>query len=121
MNTVKALLLCLVASGALSQSSAWAHAGLAIAIPAKDAQLTSAPTLVTLKFNEKLEAGFSTIKVVDTAGHDIDAKKATPDPSDAAVLHAQLPALKPGTYTVQWVAVGQDGHRRTGNYKFAVK
>lgn len=121
MNTVKALLLCLVASGALSHSSVWAHAGLTTAIPAKDAQLASAPNDITLRFNEKLEAGFSTIKVVDAAGHDVEAKKAMLDSSDPAVLHVQLPALKSGTYTVEWVAVGQDGHRRTGNYKFAVK
>ena len=121
MKIIKAILLCVITFGAVSQSSAWAHARLETSMPAKGAQLTSAPADITLKFNEKLEEGFSAIKVFDAAGHDVGAKKTTLDAADNAVLRAHLPALKPGIYTVKWVAVGHDGHRRNGDYSFAVK
>ena len=121
MNIGKAFLLCLAALGAATQSVAWAHASLEVATPVSDAQLASAPADITLKFNEKLEASFSAIKVFDAAGKNVDAGKATVDPVDAAVLHAKLPVLKSGVYTVKWAAVGPDGHRRTGDYKFSIK
>lgn len=121
MKTIQTILLPIIALSALSQSPAWAHASLEMSTPAKDAQLGSAPADITLKFNEKLESGFSTIKVVDGTGHAVDVKKAALDPADASVLRAQLPVLTPGIYIVKWVAVGPDGHRRKGDYKFAVK
>ena len=121
MNIVKVVWMCIVAAGAASQTAAWAHAGLELAVPAKDAQLGSAPADITLKFNEKLESGFSGIKVLDAAGQEVGVKKAIVDSADAAVLHAPLPVLKPGVYTVKWVAVGADGHRRAGDYRFTVK
>lgn len=121
MKTIKIAILGLLAAAAMSQAPAWAHAALEVATPAKDAQLTSAPTAITLKFNEKLEASFSSIKINDSAGHALASNKATLDVADASTLQAQLPALKPGVYTVKWVAVGHDGHRRNGSYQFAVK
>jgi hypothetical protein len=40
---------------------------------------------------------------------------------DNTRLVAALPAaLAPGTYTVQWSAVGDDGHTTEGSYGFAV-
>jgi methionine-rich copper-binding protein CopC len=32
-----------------------------------------------------------------------------------------VPTLAPGKYTVQYTAVGHDGHRRKGEYSFTVK
>jgi methionine-rich copper-binding protein CopC len=121
MKIIKIAALGLLAAAAMSQAPAWAHAALEHATPAKDAQLTSAPAAIILKFNEKLEPSFSAIKITDSAGHAVTSDKATLDVADARTLHAQLPALKPGVYTVKWVAVGHDGHRRNGSYQFAVK
>ena len=47
--------------------------------------------------------------------------------NQAAVTHNKdrpskpLDSLKAGNYKVQWVGVGHDGHRRTGDYAFSVK
>ena len=121
MNTTKKLLLSLTVLAALGQSPAWAHAALEGAVPAKNAELPDAPKDVTLHFNEELEPAFSSIRVLGANGNDVLTQKAFVDATDAKVLRAPVTALKPGKYTVQWAAVGHDGHRRHGDYIFSVK
>ncbi len=36
-------------------------------------------------------------------------------------MHVPLANLKPGTYTVAWIAVASDGHRTHGRYTFTLK
>jgi methionine-rich copper-binding protein CopC len=121
MNTTKKLLLSLAVLAAVSQSPAWAHAALENAMPAKNAELADAPKNVTLRFNEELEPAFSSIKVLDANGSDVLTQKAVVDATDAKVLRAPVTSLQPGKYTVQWAAVGHDGHRRHGDYVFSVR
>ncbi len=102
-------------------TSAWAHATLKSATPAKDAEVTTAPKEIALQFNEKLEAAFSHAKVVDSAGKEVTTDKATLDAADPSVMKLALPALPAGTYKVEYVGVGHDGHRRKGDYSFTVK
>lgn len=109
-----------LAMAAGSASSAWAHATLQSATPAKDAEVT-APKEITLKFNENLEAAFSNAKVVDSNGKTVGANKAELDSADPSVMKLHVPNLAPGKYTVQFIAVGHDGHRRKGTYSFSVK
>lgn len=108
-------------TAAASHTSVWAHAALQSATPAKGAEITGAPKEVTLHFNEKLEAAFSTGKVVDSTGKDVSTEKAALDGADPTVMKIALPSLAPGKYTVQFTAVGHDGHRRKGDYSFTVK
>jgi hypothetical protein len=100
--------------------TAWAHATLQSATPAKDAAV-AAPKEVRLKFNEKLEAAFSSAKVLDSSGKVIETGKATLDDADPSVMKVNVPSLSAGKYTVQYVVVGHDGHRRKGEYSFSVK
>ena len=102
-------------------TSAWAHATLKSAVPAKDAEVTTAPKEIALQFNEKLEAAFSSAKLVDSAGKEITTDKARLDPADPSIMKLAVPALKAGTYKVEYVGVGHDGHRRKGDYSFTVK
>ena len=120
MKTVKNIAIFLIFTGALSQVPTWAHATLESSVPVANAEVTSAPS-VTLHFNEKPEAGFSSIKVLDAAGTDETTGKARGVKTDANALTVDLKTLKPGKYTVKWVAIGHDGHRRAGDYAFAVK
>jgi methionine-rich copper-binding protein CopC len=105
----------------LSYSSAWAHATLKSATPAKDAEITTVPKEITLQFNEELEAAFSHAKVVDSTGKEVTADKATLDAADASVMKLAMPKLAAGTYKVEYVGVGHDGHRGKGDYFFTVK
>lgn len=102
-------------------AAACAHAKLQITIPAAGATLAAAPKEVSLQFNEKLEAAFSSVKVTDSAGHDVGTAKSHLDPARPTLLTLELPALKPGTYGVHWAVVGQDGHRLKGEYSFTLK
>jgi hypothetical protein len=117
----KYLIPMLFAIATCAQSMAWAHATLKSATPAKGAELASAPSEVTLHFNEKLAAAFSNIKVVDGAGKVVTTGKAALDAADPSMMKVAMPALAPGKYTVRFIAVGDDGHRRTGSYSFTVK
>ena len=121
MKTLLKLLIAVSVLAAFNQAPAWAHASLESVMPAKNAQLTAPPKEVALHFNESVEANFSSIKVVNAGGKSVLMKKAVVDAADPKTLHVPLDTLKPGQYTVQWVGVGHDGHRRSGDYKFSVK
>jgi methionine-rich copper-binding protein CopC len=115
------LSMMFAAATAAGYTSAWAHAILQSATPAKDAAVATSPKEVTLKFNENLEGAFSSAKVIDSTGKMVTTEKATLDQSDPSVMKLTLPTLVAGQYNVEYVAVGQDGHRRKGNYSFTVK
>jgi methionine-rich copper-binding protein CopC len=100
--------------------TAWAHATLQTARPAKD-DVVAAPAEITLQFNEKLEGAFSSARVVDSAGKEVRTDKAVLDPGNPAVLKLAVPALAAGKYRVEYAVVGHDGHRRKGDYAFTVK
>ncbi|MBC7415316.1 MAG: copper homeostasis periplasmic binding protein CopC [Herminiimonas sp.] len=121
MNTYRNLFAFLLTMAALGQAPAWAHAALASADPASNAVLATSPTAITLHFNEKLEGAFSAIKVVDAAGRPLPTGKAVVDVADPKILHVSVPPLATGKYSVRWIAIGHDGHRRTGDYSFSVK
>jgi methionine-rich copper-binding protein CopC len=117
----KLVLSALFIAATAGQATAWAHATLQSATPPKDAEVTVAPKEVVMRFNEDLEPAFISAKVVDSAGAVVATEKATLDAKDATVMKLAVPALSPGKYTVQYTAVGHDGHRRKGEYSFTVK
>ena len=117
-SVLSALLAAVAMAG---HSSAWAHATLKSALPAKDAVVTTAPKEISLQFNENLEAAFSNARLVDSTGKVITAGKATLDAADPSLMKLSVPALAPGKYKVEYVGVGHDGHRRKGDYAFTVK
>ena len=116
-----ALSLLFAATAMAGNIPAWAHAMLHSATPAKDAEVSPAPTEIVLRFNEKLEPAFSSAKLIDSAGKQVAGVKARLDASDPAVMKLALPALAAGKYKVEYVVVGHDGHRRPGSYFFIVK
>jgi copper resistance protein C len=122
MKAMKKYILPLAfAAMATVHGVASAHVTLKSATPARDAQVSPAATEVVLRFNEKLEAAFSSIKVLDSDGKPVAAGKSELDAADPSVMKVPVPALAPGKYTVRYAAVGSDGHRRTGSYAFTVK
>jgi copper transport protein len=98
----------------------FAHPEIVSTEPAADAQLTSAPTVVRIFFNEEIEAAFSEIQLFDTQRQRVDNGGSGRAPGDPTVLELPLPALKPGLYTVVWQTIGSDGHKVVGNFVFTV-
>jgi methionine-rich copper-binding protein CopC len=106
----------------LAAPLAMAHATIQASEPAANAELAKAPAAIALTFNEALEPSFSTIVLQDATGKAVpNVGKAAVDASDKRLLKLDLPVLKSGGYIVRWVAIGPDGHRRVGQYNFAVK
>ena len=115
-----AFMLGATAALALAAGPAFAHAKLLSEVPAEATASTSAVTELRLSFSEALNSAFSKVQVVDAAGAEAPGAVAL-DPADAKVLVVTFPAaLAAGTFTVNWTAVSDDGHKTTGSYQLVV-
>jgi methionine-rich copper-binding protein CopC len=107
-----ALSMSLVMAG-----SCFAHAKLVSSVPAGNSQMAAAPPSLTLKFSES-----ATLAVLKLVG----AGKEIPIPLDKSAKPGReftlsLPALAPGTYSVQWSAVAaDDGHVTKDSFTFTI-
>ena len=82
---------------------------------------TSPPNEIKLSFSERLEPAYSTVRVVDASGAEVDRQDAHVDPLDPLVLRASLKRLDPGAYTVTWRALSLDPHMSEGHFSFQVE
>lgn len=110
-----AALLCAVAA-----RDSWAHAMLDLASPPVGSSVATAPSEVRLRFTQKIEPAFSTIRVVDRDGRQVDKQDKQVDSSDRTVLRVSLPPLPNGVYRVIWRALSADTHVTQGDYTFEV-
>ena len=112
-NVLPGLSLC----GLLIGSPCLAHAHLQSSTPADNAQLTVAPKTLSLNFSEA--AQLAVLKLL--AGGKEIAVPLDKDAKAAQSYTLTLPALAPGSYTVQWTAVAaDDGHVTKGTFKFSI-
>lgn len=100
--------------------AAFAHAFLDRASPAVGGVVAQSPADVRIWFTQKLEASFSSIEVLDSAGQRVDQEDAKVDAQDATLLRVSLKSLPPGTYKVLWHAVSTDTHATSGDFIFTV-
>lgn len=103
------------------QSSAWAHAFLDHSEPKVGSTVKSSPTEVKIWYTQELEPAFSSIKVKNAQGKEVDKKNVHVSKKDRALLEVSLPKLPPGTYTVSWHVVSVDTHRTQGHFEFTIK
>jgi copper resistance protein C len=104
----------------LTGTAALAHSQLLKARPAAESVLPSAPIQIALEFNEKLESAFSSIRVSDASGTQVDKKDVQVEKSNPKILRVSLPPLKAGSYKVQWRATGSDLHKIEGTFSFRI-
>jgi methionine-rich copper-binding protein CopC len=110
------LAIVLVAQTVLVAPYASAHDELAGSTPAADAILTTAPTSVTLSFEEApLSAGLA-VAVTGPQGGRVTA--GSPAVSGTDVVTPLAPLSANGDYTVAWRVVAADGHPVTGTFRF---
>ena len=113
-------LACAVALAVQSQV-AEAHANLVRSEPPANSTLDEAPDRITIWFTEPMEAGFSEIQVLNSAGARVDNGDSAVDANDLTVMSVSLPALPDGTYTVAWRSLSTiDGHSLRGSFIFSV-
>ena len=113
-------LACLLALAVQSQV-AEAHANLIRSEPPANSTLDASPDRIALWFSEPMEAAFSEIQVLNSAGARVDNKDSAVDANDLTLMSVNLPELPDGTYTVAWRNLSTiDGHGLRGSFIFSV-
>jgi copper resistance protein C len=97
------------------------HSGLQRTEPPAESKLKRPPSEVKLFFTERLEPAYSTVRVKDDNGAQVDRQDAHVDPSNPLLLRATLQPLEQGAYTVNWRVLSVDGHVTEGRFTFQVK
>ena len=105
----------------LVAGQAFAHAALEGSAPKAGEIVSGSPAEVRLQFNEELEATFSTVKVSDPKGVEVSGIKVEVDKANMKIMHATLPTLPAGAYSVRWSTMTRDGHKTKGTFTFTVK
>jgi methionine-rich copper-binding protein CopC len=104
----------------LSGVTAFAHPRVVSATPAVGGTAKTAPSEVTIRFNEKLEPAFSSVVIRDSAGKQVDKGDAQVDKADHRIMRVSVPTLTPGVYKVEWRAVTADTHKVEGDFTFRI-
>jgi methionine-rich copper-binding protein CopC len=97
-----------------------AHAMLFLADPLPGAHLSSPPEEIRLTFTEPVGIT-STIELYGQNFRLVSDVQVFVEPEKPEQLVAVVPALQPGTYTVQWLHYSLDGHELRGSHQFAVE
>ncbi len=97
-----------------------AHAFLDHAEPRVGSKVSASPDAVKIWFTQELEAAFSSIKVFDSSGNEVDKKDTHQDDKEKKLLMVSLSTLPPGEYKVVWQVVSVDTHKTNGDFKFKV-
>jgi methionine-rich copper-binding protein CopC len=115
-----AALVGIATSLLLAASQAWAHAKLESTTPAADSTVSS-PKTIQAHFSEAIVTKLSSLKLGTSDGTAVPVMSMN-DAKDPATLSI-MPnaALKPGSYTVTWSAVSDDGHKTQGTFRFTVQ
>lgn len=99
---------------------ALAHAVLVHSMPQRNEVVQATTSLhIQLKFNSRIDGPRCTLSLANGEGKARTlqlAGQAAPDELDA-----DAPALKPGTYSLQWQALASDGHITRGEIPFRVR
>lgn len=115
---MKTSIVAIVLFAALACSpDTFAHAFLDHAVPAVGSTVHGPPADVRLWFTQELEPAFSTLRVYDGSGKQVDRRDRQ---VDRALLRVSLPALGPGTYRVVWRVLSTDAHVTEGDYTFEI-
>lgn len=94
-----------------------AHVGLKQASPAQDAMLMQSPSNLSLTFSDKVRL----IKLSINADNQTPVEFGFKANADAGTMYEwPLPTFAAGTYGVNWVALGEDGHKISGQYQFTL-
>jgi copper resistance protein C len=105
----------------IGASVALAHSELRQAQPSPNSSHKNPPSEIKLYFTERLEQAYSTVRVVEAHGAEVDRQDAHVDPVDPLLLRASLKPLDPGAYTVNWRPLSLDPHMSEGHFSFQVE
>lgn len=110
--------LAVVLLGIAWAPGAQAHDQLVSSTPADGETLEAAPTEAQLTFSADIEQVGIAFVLTDGSGELLDLP--TVPALDGAVVTVALPALEPGSYSLEWRVVSSDGHPISGTIGFTV-
>ncbi|MGZ6371891.1 MAG: copper resistance CopC family protein [Candidatus Limnocylindria bacterium] len=106
---------------ALSASVAAAHVVLMSSTPAAEANLQTAPTQVTITFDDELNPDLSDLTVADASTSVVGTGAVDLTVADRNVMSRAVTITQPGIYTVSYRVGGVDGHELTGSFSFGYR
>jgi len=115
------LALALAAAGVLAVTGTSAHAVLERAEPRVESTLKRPPEEVKLYFTERLEPAYSSIRILNEQGAQVDRRDSAVDRANPAVLRVTLPPLPTGAYRVQWRVLSIDADVTEGSFTFRIE
>ena len=104
----------------LTPARADAHAELLSTEPAAGEHLATAPDQVVLHFSEAVNLGDDLVRVLDSAGDEVDAGDPVHLNGERSSVALPLPSLDDGGYVVSWRVISSDGHPVGGAFTFRV-
>ena len=100
---------------------ATAHALRVASTPDAGADVTTTPTVVTVTFGEQPDPRLSTLRVLDSSGHNDAKGKTMAVAGHPLTLEVAVTLPGKGVYTVAWTTVSKvDGHLASGTFAFGV-
>jgi methionine-rich copper-binding protein CopC len=114
--TMKILTLVSGLASATLAVTASAHAHLQKASPADGSVVTTSPSRIVLNFSEAARLTAASIQKGDEPRQSLK-----PLPAAAArQISVPLPQLTPGSYSVTWRVLSEDGHVMSGTLRFTL-
>ena len=102
-------------------SAVMAHASLVKSDPPRRASLSVPPKQIQLWFNEKIEASYASVTVLDAKKNPITEKNPEVVADDPKSVVLSLPQIETGSYTVKYRVMSADGHVIESSFDFNVK
>lgn len=97
------------------------HASLIKSVPARRAQIFKSPPQIQLWFSERLEARFSSLRVIDSTGNRVDLDNVAVDTNDPKRIFVGIKPLVPGQYKIRFRVLSVDGHVVEGDVPFTIR
>ena len=94
------------------------HVELVSSSPAVGENLDTAPTEVTVTFDDELDPDLSSFSVTDADGTEVGSGEVDLTVADRNVLTGSMTITDPGIYTVSYSVAGIDGHPIEGTFSF---
>jgi methionine-rich copper-binding protein CopC len=99
-------------------AAASAHVELISSSPKSGDNLDTAPTEVTVTFDDELDPDLSSFTVTGDNGDEVGSGEVDLTVADRNVMTGQVTINDPGVYTVTYKVAGIDGHEIDGTFSF---
>ena len=99
-------------------AAAAAHVEFISSSPPAGANLSSAPSEVTITFDDELDPDLSSFTVTGPGAVEVGAGEVDLSVADRNLMTGPVTVTVPGVYTVAWSVAGVDGHGLEGTFSF---